>query len=1502
MKNELGRKLTSLTIMAIMVAGGLTIAAPSFMPETAAQSEKLMFVSAESEEFGNTIGGGMIVEIIVADPTRSAVNEEQGEPTVEVNGDTIRMVQAEDGYWYAYIADTTKLAAMDQASGTDHLDYGLAQTAGANLNPECVGCTTHGTNDAGVAIDADVTVYIGASIIKGEPTLSRFNTTDPSLPLSNAENADSGLFVGQINITTNGVGAPYTAANTITHPTWPFIQTVDMTEGEQEIVFEKPGPDEVVILDFDTPGDFASFSLDRNAGPLGAEVHMEIRDNQLNLDPTTKETWVFKTASSQGASYNHTKSVTGLAGSEGSWYYEIVNSTAGWDDNGKLLITLDSSDTGTNVLAYDATADDVTADEYLIFWESGPNSGVFTNTDDNDDANLIVSTSALRGTTATFDYNDSAESYTVATYGGSIDMVEEDAGDEWNSGEEISVILTDGDRNLNTAADDDLFVKNTTKIPTIIVGSPYHIIDCDASNTPLGTTNAGDALQDAGCDALGNGANFTIAVDSTSHIATLTQNATAAAVRDKWTILSGHTHTTIDAINTSATDTRVVNVDVSSLCIDGTIQSAGLTGQTNKGAFVVQKLGYAGYEDITCEIHGNMGVGATYNIALDFMAFGAADHDGIYRLELEETDENTGVFAGGVEYIMLNQLTYDQVSRSSVVNTFFNITTISDSVDIILNADTTGVDAPRVVYSDIDADGVTTGIADQVDAPTHSGVIEFDQDSYKVADTVTITLTDMDLNVDSELVDTYATHADDVVGDSDSIGNHIMDVYFADKKFDDTCGSGSYGLHQTGFQLTETGIATGVFTGSFQIPENYCGGASNGTVTSTTGEDIFVNYWDYRDAGGNEIEVGDAATVTANSGSVTLDRSVYPVPFDASTYKAHDNVMLSEGNITLYVQVHDADYDQSPTGIDTIAASADKVQIVGYRGSYSATLESGFALTETSPSSGVFEYEFMLEPTDTINSTALKQGDVITAKYTDPTDASGNAYLVTDSSTLDQRTASLLSDKSVYVIGSDAIITLVEPDLNFDSDSVESYTLGLVEWDSDAATVNLNDGSNATFDPEPSMFRETGSDTGIFQVVIEVPTALDGTNLDRGEKIDLEYVDYGPSGEANAGDDTEDIELNIYTSNFGATIELDSKVYTWTDRVFVTIVAPDHNTDSSLIDEIGGSTDKTLTAQTRDNKLTAYKLVENGPDTGIFIGEITLVGFAHDSDGDATNDAPTDTFDAAKAGPTDGLLGATESDGVTVSFEYTEDATVVSSSLIRWNIGETSFSEDAYLSSSSAVVTVLDPDMNLNPDTVENFKVDVYSDSDSGGIQLTVDETNESTGVFEGTVFFTTSDASSGHTLRVSEGDSITVDYTAHTLPAPYSTSDDIDVSATAVIGTSTPPLERAPVANARVVDAFGNSLAEVSVDQQVQIEADLVNGQDGDQSFAYLVQVQNSDGVTVSLAWITGQLAAGQSFSPALSWIPDASGSYEATVFVWESVDNPTALSDTTSVNITVV
>ena len=55
------------------------------------------------------------------------------------------------------------------------------------------------------------------------------------------------------------------------------------------------------------------------------------------------------------------------------------------------------------------------------------------------------------------------------------------------------------------------------------------------------------------------------------------------------------------------------------------------------------------------------------------------------------------------------------------------------------------------------------------------------------------------------------------------------------------------------------------------------------------------------------------------------------------------------------------------------------------------------------------------------------------------------------------------------------------------------------------------------------------------------------------------------------GEDTREVELQIETSDFGATIELDQNVYTWTDKVFVTVVATDYNFDSSVIDEVGST-------------------------------------------------------------------------------------------------------------------------------------------------------------------------------------------------------------------------------------------------------------------------------------------------------------------------------------------
>ena len=93
------------------------------------------------------------------------------------------------------------------------------------------------------------------------------------------------------------------------------------------------------------------------------------------------------------------------------------------------------------------------------------------------------------------------------------------------------------------------------------------------------------------------------------------------------------------------------------------------------------------------------------------------------------------------------------------------LATIDDEITIIVPTDLTDEDAVRVDYLDTDGEGIATQIGDQVDAPTHSGIVSFDGSNYKVADTVTVTLTDADLNTDSDTTEVYTLANDTTYGD-----------------------------------------------------------------------------------------------------------------------------------------------------------------------------------------------------------------------------------------------------------------------------------------------------------------------------------------------------------------------------------------------------------------------------------------------------------------------------------------------------------------------------------------------------------------------------------------------------------------------------------------------------------------------------------------------------------------------------------------------------------------
>src|SRR3989338_353698 len=118
MNNEIKRKITSLTLMTIMLAGGMSFAAPAMLPAAHAANANL-FVSAENSQFDNYMSGPQVIEVVVIDSDINDTDELKGEPDVTVNGKVLRMVQAVDGNWYGYFADRDMAVLADATAVSD---------------------------------------------------------------------------------------------------------------------------------------------------------------------------------------------------------------------------------------------------------------------------------------------------------------------------------------------------------------------------------------------------------------------------------------------------------------------------------------------------------------------------------------------------------------------------------------------------------------------------------------------------------------------------------------------------------------------------------------------------------------------------------------------------------------------------------------------------------------------------------------------------------------------------------------------------------------------------------------------------------------------------------------------------------------------------------------------------------------------------------------------------------------------------------------------------------------------------------------------------------------------------------------------------------------------------------------------------------------------------------------------------------------------------------------
>ena len=102
MNNELYRKLTSITLMTIMFAGGMTIAIPGETPVAVAQTGMLSVSATAAPD--NSFGGPQIIEIVVDDPARSDIGRDLRARRHRRWHEGMTMTQADTGKWYAYVA------------------------------------------------------------------------------------------------------------------------------------------------------------------------------------------------------------------------------------------------------------------------------------------------------------------------------------------------------------------------------------------------------------------------------------------------------------------------------------------------------------------------------------------------------------------------------------------------------------------------------------------------------------------------------------------------------------------------------------------------------------------------------------------------------------------------------------------------------------------------------------------------------------------------------------------------------------------------------------------------------------------------------------------------------------------------------------------------------------------------------------------------------------------------------------------------------------------------------------------------------------------------------------------------------------------------------------------------------------------------------------------------------------------------------------------------------
>lgn len=414
---------------------------PQYEPVQHVSSNPNLYVSAENSLVTNYFAGPMVVEVIISDPNISQLNQVYGEPVVTVNGKRLRMAQGTDGNWYGYFADRNQAIAAANTA--------VESGKGLNFGGFCGPSSTLSPNSG-----VDYSQTTGFTIARGGfGSINHTNNlalpnlvTIASTTLPTCSNFPGTLTVGQmehvirenktLNTNVNGFGA-----NAVYQEIWPVIQLYDFSAIPTPVTidYQKAGGDQKVNLIFDRiPSDLIRVYADRPDFPPGAQVQGDLLDPQLNIDPTSEDSWTWGASPTNNTLYYMAFDRTGKPDADGTPAMQnlignlttfMFNHNGAVTENanpqGVVVGRLQSNGIQTLIAGNFGLLRTQSINEFSIpitLCELTPNSGIFSDYDNGGISDLVILNNAPRDKSFIITYNDKSYSVVVKYHDAKLTM------------------------------------------------------------------------------------------------------------------------------------------------------------------------------------------------------------------------------------------------------------------------------------------------------------------------------------------------------------------------------------------------------------------------------------------------------------------------------------------------------------------------------------------------------------------------------------------------------------------------------------------------------------------------------------------------------------------------------------------------------------------------------------------------------------------------------------------------------------------------------------------------------------------------------------------------------------------------------------------------------------------------------------------------------------------------------------------------------------------------